>query len=71
MKRVWDNPYDPRSDRSLWTPDSLKVKQISPEDVPSNSEIFKKNAGIFRGFQIFTLKKTENLSKSLKVSEIF
>ena len=33
MKRVWDNPYDPRSDRSLWTPDSLKVKQISPEEI--------------------------------------
>ena len=26
-KRVWDNPYDPRSDRSLWTPDSLKINQ--------------------------------------------
>jgi len=32
-KRVWDNPYDPRSDRSLWTPDSLKVKQLSPDEI--------------------------------------
>ena len=29
VKRVWDNPYDPRSDRSTWTPDSLKIGQIS------------------------------------------
>jgi len=27
VNRIWDNPYDPRSDRSLWTPDSLEVKQ--------------------------------------------
>ena len=33
VKRVWDNPYDPRSDRSLWTPDSLKVKQLSPDEI--------------------------------------
>ncbi len=25
--RVWDNPYDPRSDRSLWSPDNLQAKQ--------------------------------------------
>ena len=33
VKRIWDNPYDPRSDRSLWTPDSLKVKQLSPDEI--------------------------------------
>ena len=33
VNRIWDNPYDPRSDRSLWTPDSLKVKQISPDEI--------------------------------------
>ena len=25
--RVWDNPYDPRSDRSLWSPENLQAKQ--------------------------------------------
>jgi hypothetical protein len=33
VKRVWDNPYDPRSDRSLWTPESLKAEQISPDEI--------------------------------------
>ena len=29
VKRDWDNPYDPRSNRSLWTPDSLNVQNIA------------------------------------------
>ena len=33
VKRVWDNPYDPRSDRSLWMPDSLKIEQISLDKI--------------------------------------
>ena len=33
VKRVWDNPYDPRSDRSLWTPDSLAILQKSPYEI--------------------------------------
>ena len=32
-KRVWDNPYDSRSDRSLWAPDSLMVNQKSPDEI--------------------------------------
>jgi len=27
-KRVWENPYDPRSDRSLWTPVNFKSTQL-------------------------------------------
>ena len=27
--REWDNPYDPRSNKSLWTPDSLDATQIA------------------------------------------
>lgn len=26
--RVWENPYDPRSDRSLWTPVNFKATQL-------------------------------------------
>ncbi|MBT6129341.1 MAG: hypothetical protein HN665_00700 [Candidatus Marinimicrobia bacterium] len=33
VKRVWDNPYDPRSDKSLWTPDSLTINQRSPDEI--------------------------------------
>ena len=29
VDRIWDNPYDPRSDRSTWTPDNLTIDQIS------------------------------------------
>ncbi|HIA83895.1 MAG TPA: hypothetical protein EYO06_03895, partial [Candidatus Marinimicrobia bacterium] len=32
-KRVWDNPYDPRSDRSLWTPDTLQATQLSSDKI--------------------------------------
>ena len=32
-KRDWDNPYDPRSNRSLWTPDSLKIVQKSENEI--------------------------------------
>ena len=32
-KRIWDNPYDPRSDRSLWAPDSLTINQRSPDEI--------------------------------------
>ena len=27
--REWDNPYDPRSNKSLWTPDSLDATQTA------------------------------------------
>ena len=29
VNRDWDNPYDPRSNRALWTPDSLNAQNIS------------------------------------------
>ena len=32
-KRVWDNPYAPRSDRSLWTPDTLQATQLSSDKI--------------------------------------
>ena len=32
-RRIWDNPYDPRSDRSLWAPDSLTINQRSPDEI--------------------------------------
>ena len=36
VKRVWDNPYDPRSDRSLWTPDSLYADSLSANKIQLN-----------------------------------
>jgi len=36
VKRVWDNPYDPRSDRSLWTPDSLSADSLSANKIQLN-----------------------------------
>jgi len=32
-ERVWDNPYDPNSDRTLWTPSDLSVEQIEDEQI--------------------------------------
>ena len=49
VKRVWDNPYDPRSDRSLWTPDSLTVSQKSTNEIELNW--FRKGRD-FDGFKI-------------------
>ena len=31
--REWDNPYDPRSNKSLWSPDSLVASQISENNI--------------------------------------
>lgn len=31
--REWDNPYDPRSNRSLWTPDSIEAIQKSDNEI--------------------------------------
>ncbi len=31
--REWDNPYDPRSNRSLWSPDSLEALQITENSI--------------------------------------
>ena len=32
-QRDWDNPFDPRSNRSLWTPDSLEIVQKSENEI--------------------------------------
>ena len=32
-KREWDNPYDPRSNRLLWTPDSIEAIQKSDNEI--------------------------------------
>ena len=32
-QRDWDNPFDPRSNRSLWTPDSLEIVQRSENEI--------------------------------------
>ena len=47
--RTWDNPYDPRSDRSLWTPDSLKARQKSPDKIELS---WKRKGREFDGFRI-------------------
>ena len=49
MNRVWDNPYDPRSDKSLWTPDSLKAEQISLDEIELS---WQRKGRDFDGFKI-------------------
>ena len=48
-ERIWDNPYDPRSDRSLWTPDSLKARQKSPDKIELS---WQRKGREFDGFRI-------------------
>ena len=48
-KRSWDNPYDSRSDRSLWTPDSLKAVQKSADQVELS---WQRKGREFDGFRI-------------------
>lgn len=31
--REWDNPYDPRSKKSLWTPDNLFIDQVTENSI--------------------------------------
>ena len=31
--REWDNPYDPRSNKSLWSPDSLEALQVTENTI--------------------------------------
>ena len=49
VNRVWDNPYDPRSDKSLWTPDSLKAEQISLDEIELS---WQRKGRDFDGFKI-------------------
>ena len=40
--REWDNPYDPRSNKSLWTPDSLDAMQTAENIIELTWVIAKK-----------------------------
>jgi len=48
-KRIWDNPYDPRSDRSLWSPDELKARQKSKDMIQLN---WVRKGREFDGFRV-------------------
>ena len=48
-KRIWDNPYDPRSDRSLWSPDELEAKQKSKDMIQLN---WLRKGREFDGFRV-------------------
>ncbi|MEE8437484.1 MAG: fibronectin type III domain-containing protein, partial [Candidatus Neomarinimicrobiota bacterium] len=45
--RVWDNPYDPLSDRSLWTPSDLSAAQLEDDQIELTWE---RNGLDFDGF---------------------
>ena len=47
--RVWDNPYDPRSDRSLWTPTNFQVNQRLDKLMELT---WKRNGREFDGYRI-------------------
>ncbi len=49
VNRIWDNPYDPRSDRSLWTPDSLKADPGTEGEITLN---WQRKGRDFDGFRI-------------------
>ena len=48
VDRIWDNPYDPRSDRSTWTPDNLTIDQISDNVIELNWVAIGKQADGFK-----------------------
>lgn len=48
-ERVWSNPYDPDSDRSLWTPSDLAVLQVEDNLIELT---WKRNGADFDGFKI-------------------
>ena len=47
--RVWDNPYDPRSDRSLWTPTNFQINQRLDKLMELT---WKRNGREFDGYRI-------------------
>jgi hypothetical protein len=63
-KRVWDNPYDPRSDRSLWAPDSLMVNQKSPDEIELS---WLRKGRDFDGFKIDKKRGEEEWQDSIAV----
>lgn len=48
VDRIWDNPYDPRSDRSTWTPDNLTIDQVSDNVIELNWVAIGKQADGFK-----------------------
>ena len=48
VDRIWDNPYDPRSDRSTWTPDNLTIEQVSDNVIELNWVAIGKQADGFK-----------------------
>ena len=63
-KRVWDNPYDSRSDRSLWAPDSLMVNQKSPDEIELS---WLRKGRDFDGFKIDKKRGEEEWRDSIVV----
>lgn len=63
-KRVWDNPYDSRSDRSLWAPDSLMVNQKSPDEIELS---WLRKGRDFDGFKIDKKRGEEEWQDSIVV----
>ena len=49
VNRIWDNPYDPRSDRTLWTPDSLSADTSVEGKITLN---WQRKGRDFDGFRI-------------------
>jgi len=49
VNRIWDNPYDPRSDRTLWTPDSLYADTSVEGKITLN---WQRKGRDFDGFKI-------------------
>ncbi len=49
VNRIWDNPYDPRSDRTLWTPDSLSADTSVQGKITLN---WQRKGRDFDGFKI-------------------
>lgn len=49
VNRIWDNPYDTRSDRTLWTPDSLSADTSVEGKITLN---WQRKGRDFDGFKI-------------------
>ncbi|MBL7010798.1 MAG: hypothetical protein ISR82_06215 [Candidatus Marinimicrobia bacterium] len=62
--RVWDNPYDPRSDRSLWTPDTLQATQLSSDKIELS---WLRKGRDFDGFKIDKKVGEENWQDSVAI----
>lgn len=65
-ERIWSNPYNPRSDRSLWAPDSLVAYQESADKITLT---WRRNGDDFDGFYID--KKIGENSWLEKIAELW